>query len=1029
MEEQRKFKILKNKLEALNYKQTFSIDSIPLVEALLNDITSLNSSLSRLRLQKSDPEGIRELSERVEYLNREKLRLEEELQRGSIHTNGFEDLESLNKNITDLRRENKVLSQKLLSMQSTKRDTMDGKSKDNIDKLFADFNFLKQQLDETEESSQKYAYENRTLQDKIRMLEGQIGSLKKELELSIFTIKDITSERKSATEEYYSLKKVITGYESKCSAYEEENNSLRNDLQKIQMYGRSLEQQISLLNKDLSKNRNELEMSSSTKIRLSSQLESLQRQIDILQNENTKLTSFRDDDRRLIAELENKCKEFEEVYKTSQDKIRVIQRESLNFCDTLREKGEEIRMRDQARKGLEKELKDAKAYMIKYNESQEEISRLRVVVDELNDEIRQFRDEARDLKSSAKYKEDDAKQYKGYLDQVNKDCDMLKRKLEEESMKVESLNAMIRSYAQTEEQLKLSKSQYEESAFREKQLRKELEQFQIIVQKSEEKFKTVQKQQETLQGQVLFYEQENGKMQKSLSDLLAKDNAKAVEFGRYENRIRENYLEIEDLKRKIIELEKVNKALNNEIRERHKAYITEQNHTSRQSEQIVQLKDYISSIETMHSELIKKLENFQVADQDKEASLKRFRDEVTQIKKQLQISERNCNDGLIERERNLKEIDSLQYENSRRIDEISSLKSQLKRLTGENDDLKSKNKSSQESEENYKRCWRDSEIEKARVTEINLALNLQLEDSKKSCSKLQSQIQDLSKDLSYSENKLKALEEKQKALNYEKDNFAVRVDEIGKELRNEIEVSANAQRDKDELSQKLRMISEEYDKLLRAYDFLNLDYKKLTTKTLAGENLIENVKKQEDIYVRTIKQLEEDVRNAVRAKEVAEYKRIDAEKTSENLLKDMHSAKSLTRDLDINRDDFHRKIVSIENEKSYLESRCRSLESEVGNLKSQLDYEKQRNLEPETRSLGNKESFRRYELDDERTKSLKFSNSEQLISDLYKQIDIYKTESVKLEMNYMKLLDELNQTKHILNRAEARISELEISRR
>ncbi|OMJ74916.1 hypothetical protein SteCoe_26055 [Stentor coeruleus] len=1029
MEEQRKFKILKNKLEALNYKQTFSIDSIPLIEALLNDITSLNSSLSRLRLQKSDPEGIHELSERVEYLNREKLRLEQELQRGSIHTNPFEDLESLNKNITDLKRENKVLSQKLLSMQSTKRDTFDGKNNENINKLFADFNFLKQQLDETEESSQKYAYENRSLQDKIRILEGQIGSLKKELEISIFTIKDITSERKSATEEYYSLKKVITGYESKCSAYEEENNSLRNDLQKIQMYGRSLEQQLSVLNKDLSKNRNELEMNSSTKIRLSSQIESLQRQIDILQNENTKYASFRDDDRKLITELENKCKEFEEVYKASQDKIRVIQRESQNFCDTIREKSEEIKIKDQSRKGLEKELKDAKAFIIKYNESQEEISRLRIVVDDLNNEIRQFRDETRDLKSSVKYKEDDVKQYKGYLDQVNKDCDMLKRKLEEESMKVENLNVMIRSYTHTEEQLKFSKNQYEDSVLREKQLRKELEQFQMIVQKSEEKFKTAQKQQESLQSQVMLYEQENAKMQKNLSDLLAKDNAKTVEFGRYENRIRENYCEIEDLKRKIIELDKVNRALNDEIRERHKVYIAEQNHSSRQNEQFVQLKDYVSSLEIIRSELIKKLENFQASEIDKDSNLKRFRDEVTQIKKQLQISERNCNDGLIERERNLKEIDNLQYENSRRLDEISLLKSQIKRITGENDDLKSKNKSSQESEENYKRSWRDSEIEKARVTEINLSLNLQLEDSKKSCLKLQNQIQDMTKDLSYNENKIKALEEKQKALNYEKDNFAIKVDEIGKELRNEIEISANTFKDKDELSQKLRIISEEYDKLLRAYDFLNLDLKKLTTKTTAGENLIENLKKQEDIYVKTIKKLEEDIRNAIRAKEVAEFKRIDAEKTSENLIKDIHSAKSLTRDFDINRDDFHRKIVSIENEKSYLESRCRSLESEIGNLKSQLDYEKQKFLEQETRSFGNKDSFKRYELDDERTKSLKFSNSEQLISDLYKQIEIYKAESVKLEMNYMKLLDELNQTKHMLNRAEARVTELEIIRR
>lgn len=1029
MEEQRKFKILKNKLEAMNYRLPFSHDSMPLVDALLNDVSSLNSTLSRIRLQKSDPESIRELSERIEFLNREKLRLEEELQRSSINANPFDDREILNKSITDLRKENKALSQRLLSIQSSKSNSIDCRSKEYIEKLFTDFNFLKKQLEDSEENSQRLLHENRNLQDRTRILEGQIVSLRKEIEISVVTIKDITNEKRSTTEEYYSLKKIIGNYESKCAAYEEENISLRGEIQKVQIYARNIESQLSGLNKELGKSRNEMEMNSSTKARLSSQLDSLQRQIDILQNENNQLHILRDDDRKMIIELENKCKEIDDAYKTSQDKIRVIQRESQNFCDTIREKSEEIRNRDQTRKDIEKELYDTKIYISKYEESQGEIFRLKAVIDDLSAEVRKYSCEAKDLKSSVKYKEDDAKQYKAYLDQANKDIEIYKRKLDEENMKIENLNHIIRSYSQTEEQLRISKCQYEDSILRERQLKKEIDQLQLIVQKSDEKLKFTYKQQDSIQSQLTLVEEENGKIQKNLAEYMAKDNEKAIEIGKYENKIRDCYCEIEDLKRKIIEKDQITKGLSDEIKDRHKAFIAEQDHVDRLNEQISQLKEFISSLESTRSDMVKKLENFQISDMDKDNTLKKFREELSQVRKQLQITEHNCNDRLIEREKHLKDIENLHYDNSRRSDEISSLRSNIKKLNNDIDDIKSKLKAVQESEENFKRSWRDSEIEKARVIEINHTLNIQLEDYKKSCSRLQSQLQDASKELVYNENKLKALEDKYNALSYEKESFAVRVEEIGKELRNKIELSASALRDKDDLSQKLRMISDEYDKLLRAYDFLNLDYKKLTGKSAAGENLIENLKKQEETYMRTIKKLEEDLRNAVRVAEMADYKRIDAEKTSENLIKDMHSAKSFNRELDVGRDELQRKIMTVENEKSFLETKCRSFESEINNLRSQLDYEKQRS-DMESRSfIITKDSFRKYEIDEDKSRISKHSNNEQLVSDLYKQIEVYKTEGLKLEMNYMKLLDELNQTKHMLNRAEARIAELEISRR
>ncbi|OMJ91559.1 hypothetical protein SteCoe_5809 [Stentor coeruleus] len=1043
MEEQRKFKLLKSKLEALNYKHSFSLDSLPLIEALVNDITYLNSSLSRLRMQKSDPESLRELSGRIEYLNREKIKLEEEIQRGSINSIPYDERETLNKGLIDLRRENQMLSQKLLNAQTVKKDFVDEKNKEYVDKLYSDYVYMKKQFEESEENTQKLVYDNRVLQDRIRALEGQVDALRKELDVSIDTIKGISNENRSTVEEYYSLKNALSGYESKCAEYEDENNSLRNNLQKVQQHVRSLDQQLCNLNKELGKNRNELEMNSSTKSRLSSQLESLQRQVDILQNESTQLHNLRDNDKMTILDLESKYKEIEDLYRASQEKIRSFQLENQAFSESvrdkaeelrdkveeLRDKSEELRAKDQIIKNQDKDLRDLKHYIIKYEECQEEISNLKGEIDENSIEIRKYREENNNLKYTLKCKDEDIRQLKNTLDQYNREVEILKRRLDDENSKVESLNSIIKQYSQIEEQLKASRNQYEDSIYRERQLKKDIEQFQMIVQKNEEKIRYGQIQQEALQNKLMIFEQENDKMQQNILEISANDNTKAMEISRYENQIQLNYSEIDELKRKVLEKEQMVKNLSDEIRDRQKAFIAEEDHANRLNEQVIQLKNFISSLEGTRADLMKKLENYSISDIEKDNTLKNYKEELQLLKKQLQISERNANDGLIEREKNIKIINELQYENTKKNDEITSQKSNIDILNRDINDLNYKLKSILTSEDNFKRCWRDSEIEKARVTEINLAMNLQLEDNKKTISRFQSQYQDISKQLSYRDNEIRSLEERYKALIYEKDSISNRLEENNKELRIKIEISANLQKDKDELIQKLRILSEEFDKLHRSYDFLNLDYKKLIGKSAAGENLIESLKQQEDVYVKTIKQLEEDLRDASRAAEISEFKRIEAEKTSENLLKDMHSAKNINRNLDLSQNEMQRKIMMIDNEKAYLDNKCRNYDIEISNLKSQLDYEKKKSAELESRYLANKESFRRSEIEDEKMRNLRNPSSEQLISELYKQIETYKAESIKLEMNYMKLFDEYNQKKQMFSRAEARIAELEMGRR
>ena len=879
MEEQRKFKFLKNKLEAMNYYQNLSYDSLPLVEALLSDIINLNSSLSRVRLQKSDPEAIRELSERIDYLKREKQSLEDEIKRTSIFPSSIEK-ENLSLTVEDLKRENKVLTQKIQNYQPNRSE-----QREQVDKLYSDFNFIKQQLEASEENVQKLNFENKCLQDRLRSAESQVTSLRKDLDVSSMTIKEITNENRSTTEEYYTLKKVIASYEAKVNYYEEELNSLRVESQKSCHFNRGLEQQISSLNKELSKNRSELEMSSSIKTRISSQLESVQRQLDIVQSENTKLHNLRDEDKIIISDLEEKFAEMEVSYRTLQEKLRVVQRESQGFCEVIREKGEELRMKEQSKKNIEKELKELRNITVKFDDSVKENHKLRDNNENLNQDIISLQTNIRDLQMTIKTKDEDYRNLRNSLESTNKDLESLKSKLEDEKNKNFNLNSSLRQAEKTEDNLRTTKAFLEESEKRERRQQTEIDQLQSMLQKNEEKLSLTQRNLESFQNNFQTSQLEISKLQKSIVEVSSKENCKAIELSRYETIFKNNSAEIEDLKRKILELEHCKHLMADQLRESQKLLSTEQNNVYRQSDQILHLKDLVASLENSRSEVIKKIDLLQSNDMEKESMIQRLREDLASLRKLLSQNEKNLAENIHDREKLFKDLDSFKYEISRKSEENSAILNNLKRANSEVEELRKQVKIVQENEDNFKRSWRDSEIEKMRVHEINMAINLQLDDLKKNCNKYLMQIQDISRDFNANDNRLKALEDKYSQVIFENENILKKNEEITRELRAKCEMLNAMSRDKDDLIVKIRNISDAYEQLVRAYDYLNLDFKKLSGKASATEGMNEGFKKQEDLYIRKIEELEGELRNLIRTCEMAEYKRLEAEKTAEALLK------------------------------------------------------------------------------------------------------------------------------------------------
>lgn len=1018
--EDRKFEILKNRLDALDYKHPFTQESIPLIEAMLSDLSTLHQSLNKLR-QSKDTTTVQSLNKRIEYLNREKQRLEEEIQKEPKNNQNEYDKEALLRVINDLRSENKILNSKLAAWHVPQYSEFDPRSTEYIEKLFQDCNSLRKSLEESENTSQRLVLENQNLIDRLRIMETQNQNLKKEISISSHTVKEITSENKSTTEEFFSLKQAISSYESKHIMHENEINRLRLELQKSQQQSRNLENSLSSYNKENIKLRSEIESFASAKIRSGSTLDSLQRQLEILTNENNKLHSLREEERKTVNELENKNNQLELELSQSFDKLRLMVKENQNFSESLRDRMEEVKIKDSQQRTVEKEMEAYKVYVKKYEESLVELKKVKELNENFCLELRKTSQELNETKGQLRYKEEDAFQCRSYLEQANKDIEQFKRLAHEESLKSESLNTLKRNIDFLEDQLRQVKSQFEESLSRERQLHKEVDQTRLSLQKTEEKLSFALKQADFSSTQKQSIESENTKIQRNLSDALQRENSKNLEIAKMETRIQGLYCEIEDLRIALRKSQDENCVLAQELKDCEKMFEGEKVYVMRLNEQVSQLKDFISTLENARNEAVAKIEHLQIADLDKDNLIKRIREEAGQNKKQLLMSEKVCADGVQAQESLLKQVENVKFELGRKSDELSTLKNSLKNYMNEVEDLKGRIKVLHESEDVMKRSIRELEIEKSRFEEQARVLGAQNDENQRTLFKTQGQFSDLNQTFNSLSRDNKRYEEKIRALDQENQNLLTKLEDQLKDIRTKQEIISNISKENEELCIKFKGAQENLEKMSRSYDYLNLDFKKLSSKVLSSENQNENLKKQEEIWLRNRNDMEEEIRRVIRNAEISDFKRMEAEKAFEELKRETQQQRLIVRDMDYSNDDLHRRLTTIENEKSFYENRLKAAESEILSLKTQLELEKQKSEDLEMRN------FRKNEFSHEH--KMQVQNSNELITELYKQIEAYKCDSLKLEMDYMKLMDDYTKTKRQLQYAEARISELEQGRR
>ena len=1010
----RKYEIIRNRLDALDYKFPFSSESIPLIEAMLSDLSSLHSSLQKLRAGSSQVFSMQHLDSQGKSRS--------EAQTGQLSLSKDYDKEALLRIIQDLRGENKLLTTKLAAIPTGRVSSFDPTVNDYTQSLFQETQNLRKTQEDLKDLNQRLSIENENLIEKNRILESQIFNLKQDLQLSGHTIKEISYENKSTTEEFFILRQNLSSQESKNIMLQNEVNRLRIELQRSVQQSKNYESSLSESQKEIIRIQSEVELSNSYKARANNSIEGLNRQVEVLTNENNKLHSLRDEERKNSAELERKLEETQGELAASYEKMRGMMKENQNFNESLRAKCDETRSKEGQIRVYEKEVENYRVYVKKYEDTAEEVKRLKEQIENLAYESKKVQQELNEAKGQLRYKEEDSRQLKVYLEQANKDIDHLKRSLQEESFKSESINTMKRNADFLEDQIKLIKTQFEESLSRERQLHKEVETTRLVLSKTEEKLNQASKQSEFSLSSKLSIEKENSKLQKNLSEALQRENFKNIEIAKLENKTQTLAGQLEDFKIALMKSQDEGCSIGQELRDCQQMFEAEKVHVMRLNDQTSQLKAFIATLEENRNEQVNKIEYLQAEALDKDNLVKRLREELNQARKQLMMSEKICADGVQSQESLVQQIEKLKYEVARRSDETCSLKNSIKNYMNEAEDLKCRIKVLNECEEMMKRSLRELEIEKSRFEDQARSLIFQNDENQKNLYRVQCQMNDLNKDLADVARENKRYEEKIREFESNEQNLYSKLEELSKDNKAKQEIIVRLGREIEDLTVKYKNTVDNLDKMTRSYDYLNLDFKKISSKAVAAESSSENWKKQEEIWIRNRNELEEEVRRVIRNAEISDLKRLEAEKAYDELKRETQQQRLMVRDMDYTNEEMGRRLNSVENERMFYESRLKTAENEIVSLKNQVEIEKRRNEEFEIKNA------RRNEFEDDHRARTYQGNSD-LISELYKQIETYKSDSLRLEMDYMKLMDEHSKSKRLLGQADLRISELESNRR
>lgn len=1022
--------------------------------------------------------NIEQLNDRIDFLNKENIKLENELSKAKLSIEKFFDLEKENKymvdNISDLRTQNQNLNLKLAELEKLGKNLNGGQELDRqrsvnsellkkirdleyeiaasreeisrnelyknaynadkqaysekIEKIDQERENLREKIFEFESLLQKTQNELSASKEKETLYQTQINNLKKEIESIQKTYSKINKDHLSTTEESYQLRQKISYFESQINIKQAELDTSNFELERATKLKKVTEDQLEELKKDFMKSKIEFDSVNSQKQKLQVLYDSAQKEVNGLKDESSHLIKLREKDKQALIECEDRNRDLNNQLSAALQNNRVIQKEHQNISDELGGKLEEIRKVNALRSSLEQELAELRPLKQKYQQVLEEsysIKNSALTKESLHTKLQRQIDS---LEDTIRARDESLQEHQKIIENYKQQINRLEDEIDSAKDHADVLGSNIKQTEYLQSENNSLKYQINEYRDKEKDQLRNIEQLKSELKKASEALKSIQKQLQRTSDLKQNLENEIEKLKQHTGELQTKEYAVQNEHVKYEEKVFQAELQIEELKRQLGHEQHNRYRLEDDTKHLQTLYENEKSQCQRLQEQNSQLKSLISNLEKIKEDLLKKIQSFNSEKSTEDDHKAQLISEITQLRKEIA----NKNTDNIKLNEGIKSIDQerdyIQSLLDQKTEEYYALENTISDLKKEAVVLKDSLSSFQSKENNSLKRLDERDFQIKKLGEKCRHMESELEEIRTAYAQQSRQVQELNEHLISITKENQYVNDQLMKTTHEKENLKKYYEDKSRNERATQQLARSFEREKDDLLLTYKKACEENERLNQAILAVTSEQRDTYAKLQACEQELVNAQNhisQQDHAIFNLQQelntLERQISHLTFQLETSERKNQEGLEMKESFLREVSNARQVALSVEASKEDLIRKLSSSENEKLILESKIRSMQSELSALKTQTEVERQRSEELQIVLAKERETLFKTQKDLGKLE-LNKGYEEDLV---HNQLQQTKNQLMNAEMEMLKLREENAMANHKLLKYENKVKDLE----
>jgi chromosome segregation ATPase len=904
-----------------------------------------------------------------------------------------------------------------------------------IERLEHERSVASQQLFEEAALKEHLERDLRSTREELRLTQTQLNSLRRQVEANQQTMSRVSKEHSSSAEESYGSRQVISGLEGRNALLDSQLANFKYDLEREAKLKTASELLLDSTRSELSRVQTELQLVGDDRLKLQGLCEDARRELETYKEEIRSLTRYRETDRRTVDDMERRVKQLTTQLQAAGEDMNGAQRELFSVSEELRAKLEELRRGETMRLTLEKELTELRPLRVRWQDSLSELRRLQetsIEKDQENTRRRQELEECRhDLRSSST----EAEGLQAQLLTVRGERDRLEGNVEElKTRQVTEAATHSRRLNNAENEIGLLKQQIETSRESQRSTENDLEKALDQLAKLEDRLLITNEQLNRTDQQRQSGQAEVDRLKEELKSCYGRESEAKNTTLRLEDRAYQASLQTDEVRR-LLSLEQAQRArLEDDVVAGRRSVESERLASKRLADQSSQLKGLVEALEEERGCLRSKL---QAAQQDLTLLEDRRAgalSELAQLRKELGRKD-NENKELHEALRTTdKDRDYMQSLLDAKIDQTQGLQGTLSAQARELTELREALVSYRAKDDSNIARIGTQEQEIRRMADLIKQLERQTEDTRRSASGGSREIQRLQESLHSATKENQQVNEQLIKLTQECEAFRQISEELSRSERAAQQLVRASERVKEELLMTYRKACEEKERLSPSFSSATVEQRDAQSRLHSYEQELlsaqRQLQRQEDLvrdYVAEVTTLQRQISTLTSQAEGAERRVQEAYRARDEALREVSSARQFTMGMESNKEEVHRQLTVLEDEKLALETKLRNVQNEALSMREQLNLKRKEFVNLEEVLARDHEAISRLQaelnLKDEEVALLRRKGHRDPSEDLHSSLQ-------ELQQKYKETREELWTTKmeEMHNREELNIARLKLQR-